>query len=376
MLTSYQTPKTSAQVDEKNSSPTEVKGLEPSDTTQPSEPSGVVGHKTLDFDGDGRADYAVITTSIGITLEDLTPKTPKERIRAGIPRPMPAAPSGGTTTWEIILSGGGTLSIPFGQVGDFFVPGQFTTDSLTDIAVWRPSTQQFIIRSSEIGNPIITTPAIGTSSSDPTVIGDYSNAVGAPVADGIDDPCVFTGTSWIFLPNSGTGVFGAPVTVSFGMSGDFPSPGDYNGDGLDDFGVAHPDPSNPNMLFFVIGFNDGTPAVDRQGQFGESDDVIVPGDYDGLGSTDIAIADVTNFTFINWVIASSETGVVFSNAWGDNSIGFQTQADYDGDGADDIAVWHSDPTGTFFVRRSSDLGTTIVTLGASTDYPVAYYQSH
>ena len=338
--------------------------------------SDPIPRKVLDFDGDGRADYAVITSGGGAPPEVLSPKSPKERIRAGIPRPIPIQINGGTPlTWEIILSGGGTLSIPFGNLGDFPIPGQFTTDNRTDIAVWSPSTQQFSIRRSEDGTTI-TTPAIGDMFSDPTVLGDYSDPSGALVADGIDDPCVFTGSSWVYLPNNGNGVFGAPVTVSFGMSGDFPSPGDYNGDGLSDFGVAHADPSDPNFLFFVIGFNDGTPAVDRQGRFGESDDVIVPGDYDGDGETDVAIADETTFSFINWVYFSSATGVVVGNAWGDNSIGFETQADYDGDGADDIAVWHSDPSGTFFVRRSSDLGTTVQSLGASTDYPVAYYQAH
>jgi hypothetical protein len=167
------------------------------------------------------------------------------------------------------------------------------------------------------------------------------------------------------------------VTVSFGQLGDFPSPGDYNGDGLDDFGVARSDASNPSLLHFFIDHNGITPGVsDRDGVFGQSDDVVVPSDYDGDGETDVTIADETTFPYIHWVYFSSDTGVIIGHAWGDNTIGFQTQGDYDGDDTDDIAVWHSDPSGTFFVRRSSDLLMEVQSWGASTDYPVAYYQSH
>jgi hypothetical protein len=332
--------------------------------------SDPIPREVLDFDGDDRADYAVITSGGAIPPETLSPKSPKQRIRAGIPRPISKEINGGgSLSWEILFSNGGSASIPFGNLGDFPIPGQFTSDNRTDIAVWDPLTQQFLIRRSE-GGPTIITPAIGDAFSDPTVLGDYTG-------DGIDDPCVFTGTQWIYLPNNGNGTFGAAVTVSFGQLGDFPSPGDYNDDGLDDFGVSRPDAGNPNLAHFFLDYNGVTPGVsDADGVFGESDDVIVPADYDGDGETEIAVADVTGFPFIRWVYFSSATGVVIGHAWGDNTIGFQAQADYDGDNIDDIAVWHSDPTGTFFVRRSSDLAAGIQSWGLSTDYPVAYYRSH
>jgi hypothetical protein len=348
--------------------------------------TGVGGgtRKTLDFDGDDRADYAVISSGGVIPPETLSPKSPKQRIKAGIPRPMPTETNGGggPVNWDILRnSGAGSTSVTFGQLGDFFVPGQFTSDNRTDIAIWDSSTQQFTICNSNVSDiftdptpcgpgETITTVAIGDVNSDPTVIGDYTG-------DGIDDPCVFTGTQWVYLPNNGDGTFGAAVTVSFGQLGDFPSPGDYNGDGLDDFGVARTAPGNPSLGFFSIDFNGVTPGVpDREGAFGESDDVVVPADYDGDGETEVAIADVTNFTFIRWIYFSSAAGIVVGHDWGDNSIGFQVQADYDGDDVDDVAVWHTDPSGTFFVRRSSDLAMGVVSWGASTDYPVAYYQSH
>jgi hypothetical protein len=330
------------------------------------------GRKTLDFDGDNRADYAVISSGgTDMPQEFLSPKQSRQRIRAGIPRPISKEINiGGGPTWEILFSGGGAASIPFGQLGDFYVPGQFTLDNRTDIAVWRPSTQEFTIRSSETGNPIITTVAIGNAASDPTVTGDYTG-------DGIDDPCVFTGTQWIYLPNNGNGTFGAAVTVSFGQLGDFPSPGDYNGDGLNDFAVERQDPINPQNAHFYLDYNGITPGVsDADGVLGLDENVIVPSDYDGDGTTDFAIADETTYPYIYWVYASSATGILIGHAWGDNTIGFQTQGDYDGDGSVDIAVWHSDPSGIFFVRRSSDLLMGIQGWGLSTDYPVAYYQAH
>jgi CSLREA domain-containing protein len=343
----------------------------------------IADRKALDFNGDDRADFAVITFSGALQeatkQQVIMPKMPGQRFKAGIPYPLQLereAGGGGCAvpdfSWEVNYSNGsGTLSVAFGCLGDFPVPGQFTTDAETDIAIWRPSDQMFHILTSESNYLTeVTTPAMGDAFSDPTVFGDYTG-------DGIDDPAVFTGTQWIYRPNNGSGTFGAAVTVSFGQLGDFPSPGDYNDDGLNDFVVSRPDSSNPNNAHFFLDYNGMTPGVsDADGVFRESDDVIVPSDYDGDGQTEIAIADVTTFPYIHWVYFSSSTGVIIGHAWGDNTIGFQTQGDYDGDDLDDICVWHTDPTGTFFVRRSSDLLMTVQSWGLSTDYPVAYYQSH
>jgi hypothetical protein len=330
----------------------------------------------MDFDGDGMADYAVLSGS-GASPDPeamtqpgniLTPKHTGKRIAAGLPRPIiersKDASVADTYIWNIRYSSSLTdFTVVFGTSDDFFVPGQYTSDSKTDMAIWRYSTQEFIVRPSE-GGPDITYNIGNSQYDDPTVVGDYDG-------DGIDDPCVFTGTQWIYRSS----MSGTNVTVSFGQVGDFPCPGDFNGDGRNDFGVQRAYSMDPQIGYFLVDYN-GDGVSDGEGTFGYYNNVITPGNYDGDAATDFAIADVTRYPGIHWTYISSQTGVMFSADWGDPSIGWQAQGDYDGDGKDDITVWHSDPTGTFYARRSSDLTLEIQSWGSSADYPVAYYQSH
>jgi hypothetical protein len=77
----------------------------------------------------------------------------------------------------------------------------------------------------------------------------------------------------------------------------------------------------------------------------------VPGDYDGDGTTDIAIWSGSAF----WKILRSSTGFASSweVQWGSRPAGDEpVVGDYDGDGRNDLGVWRRS-TGRFWIKRSS-----------------------
>jgi hypothetical protein len=88
-----------------------------------------------------------------------------------------------------------------------------------------------------------------------------------------------------------------------------------------------------------------------------------PADFEGDGRTDVA---VTRAGSLQWHILNSAgyTGLV----WGDHTEDVPVPGDYDGDGRTDVAVWRPS-TGTFWVRRSSDLAVLARPWGAAGDDP-------
>jgi hypothetical protein len=150
---------------------------------------------------------------------------------------------------------------------------------------------------------------------------------------------------------------GQEVTFAFGQSADVLTPGDYNGDGRTDRAVFRPG----NATWYV--------ATDMSGsfygvQFGETADVPAPGDYDGDGQTDIA---VFRHNGGNWFIRRQDGSfyAVQFGATGD----IPAPGDYDGDGKTDIAVFRPGP-GDWYILNSSDGQVQSIHWGQSGDRPV------
>lgn len=171
-----------------------------------------------------------------------------------------------------------------------------------------------------------------------------------------------SGNTSEFSPNSMLG-FGP---AEWGLSGDIPVPGDYNGDGATDFAVWRPvDPTAVPpfagkwyILNFFFGF-----SLETWGLLG---DIPVPADYDGDGLTDIAVWRPTEG---NWYIRpSSVPGSFDVRLWG--ILGdIPVPADYDGDGRDDLAVWRPS-TGGWFVILSGGGFIFDVRFGQNGDTPI------
>jgi hypothetical protein len=304
--------------------------------------SVVTPDAAVDFNGDGRSDYAVV------------------RNTGGGP--------GGQITWFVNPSSGGGLSgTAWGLASDFFVPEDFDGDHKDDIAVWRPgvATQaSFYILNSATST--VRVEAFGQTGDDPTVVGDYNN-------DGKADLAVYrvgatpaNPSTWYYRT-----VANGPVTVyQWGVGGDTAAPGDYNGDGSNDFCVFR-DTAGSGYFWQSLNGSGATTVV----QFGISTDIITPGDYDGDGKTDFAVARGSAGSSLVWYWRPSGGGADQQVAFGSFSTDYTVQGDYDGDGKTDQAIWR-DTDGYFWVRNVATGAVTAFQLGSNGDYPVGNFTSH
>ena len=132
-----------------------------------------------------------------------------------------------------------------------------------------------------------------------------------------------------YRPTTGLWTIQNPIsgvhTVSFGLLGDIPVPGHYDG-GTAEVAVFRPS----NATWYVYG-----PSGPYTRQFGLAGDIPVPGDYDGDGKTDLAVYRPSTGV---WSILRSGTGTVQISQWGCPYLDQPVPAAYDGGGRTEIAV--------------------------------------
>jgi len=76
------------------------------------------------------------------------------------------------------------------------------------------------------------------------------------------------------------------LTVQWGLPGDLPVTGDFDGDGIADLAIFRPSTATWFLVFSVDGFNRAGAA---RYQWGLPGDVPMPGDYNGDHVTDLAV---------------------------------------------------------------------------------------
>src|SRR5215204_2235400 len=275
--------------------------------------AAVAADAPVDFNGDGKTDFAV------------------------------ARNVAGQLRWFWSLNGIGTGGeTDFGRIGDTLLMEDFDGDGRDDITVWRqgPATGSAFYVLQSASNTIRIS-QFGLIGDDATVVGDYDG-------DGEADEAVYRAGSAAGLPSTWfyRGSLNNPsgnITYSaWGVNGDRVAPGDYDGDGKNDL-VVRRDTAPQGVWWQRL--STGSVAIQR---FGLATDRIVPGDYDGDGKTDITAlrADVGP---MHWYYLPSSGGPFVEIVWGD-SFDLTVQGDYDGDGKTDVAVWKATSPAQFLSR--------------------------
>jgi hypothetical protein len=185
----------------------------------------------------------------------------------------------------------------------------------------------------------------------------------------------------VWRPSNGTwyvmGASGAmQAAVQFGVLGDVPLPGDYDGDGKTDFCVYRPDTNTGTATWYILKSSDnsfyGAPFGSSPANQADRD-APVPADYDGDGRTDIAVYRPTNGT---WYAVRSSNQLLLAIQFGaDLNTDVPQPADYDGDGKADPTVWRKTEQRFYTINSSVSGGpeqyTSAVVGQASSDKPVS-----
>jgi len=305
------------------------------------------GDAPVDFNGDGKTDWAVVRNTGG--------------------------GASGQITWFYNTNGTGaaTQAFQWGLATDFFVTGDFDGDNKDDIAVWRPGAATvaafYILNSNGFTARV---EPFGQTGDDPTVVEDYNGDNKTDLAVYRAGATAGAQSTWFYR----TVANGAVTYVPWGQNGDFVSPGDYDGDGKADF-VIQRNIGGGQAGFFTRLATGATPAVIP---FGTPTDVIVPGDWDGDGKTDIATTRTVSGA-IQWQYRKSTDSSINYITFGASATDFVAQGDYNGDGKTDAGIWRPSATpgaSAFWTYATGSGAVTTFVLGANGDYPPANFNTH
>ncbi len=156
------------------------------------------------------------------------------------------------------------------------VSADFDGDSLADKAAWNPFDGTWEVEQSENGHLTFQWGAPG----DTPVSMDFNG-------DGQADFGVWHEANGVITLSYWAG--GAAYEKQFGLEGDIAVPGDYDGDGKIDLAVWRPDDDGEgNGSWYITYASDGYEDYDAI-PWGVNGDIPVPGDYDGDIKLDIAV---------------------------------------------------------------------------------------
>lgn len=306
----------------------------------------VAADAALDFNADGKTDWITVRNTGG-------------------------GPSGQIGWfWNINGAATPTSHYAWGLASDFFISEDFDGDDKDDIAVWRPgaaTVAAFYILNSATNTARVE--PFGQSGDDPTMVDDYNGDNKADLAVYRAGASAGDPSTWYYRTTAN-----GPVTfVPWGQNGDFPVPGDFDGNGSADFCVQRNNGGGQARFWTRL----STGAVSTT-VFGTPTDVVVPGDYDGDGKTDLAtIRGVAGA--IQWMYLSSSNSSINYLTFGASATDFPVQGDYNGDGKTDAAIWRPSATANqsaFWVNTTGTNAVTTFALGANGDYPPANYNAH
>jgi hypothetical protein len=197
-----------------------------------------------------------------------------------------------------------------------------------DLAVWRPSSGVWWVLNA---NQQSTSQQWGMSGDLP-VPGDYDG-------DGKTDFSIFRNGDWWIMKSSD----GGNINFALGAAGDKTAQADFDGDGKTDAAVYHKD--GQNGIWKIL---KSTTSQIHEQQFGLEADTPAPADYDGDGRADIAVWRGSNTTYYSSNSSNGQLQQILIGTTGDKSV----PSDYDGDGRADYALFR-DLTATWYIRQST-----------------------
>jgi len=207
-----------------------------------------------------------------------------------------------------------------------FVAQDFNGDRAADLGLFRPSTGTWMTRYGSTnfasGGPDVSFGLAG----DIPVPGDYDG-------DGRLDLALYRQGTWYILYSSN----GAFVHLDWGTTTDVPVAADYTGDRRTDIAVYRPSTGQWLIVDLATG-------AFLNYQWGVSGDVPVPADFDGDGKADISVFRPADG---RWYVFQSAAQAMGVYQWGSNGD-IPVPADYDGDGRADLAVYRPS-NGNWFV---------------------------
>jgi ELWxxDGT repeat protein len=205
-----------------------------------------------------------------------------------------------------------------------------------------------------------------------------------PIAGGIGE--------WYTVENRGsTNAYVYDFGRQWGLQGDMPVPGDYDGDGKADYALFRPSDSG-NQSAWYIGLNRGNgvevvPVYTNGGAmgipFGLTGDIAVPGDYDGDGRFDLAVYRPSNGNFYLGLlkVTKQPDGSYVATIRATETIASRPNAqpvtaDFNGDGRADYGVYDISSTGVGVWNIILNIASgarplSLVAYGSGSDIPVS-----
>jgi hypothetical protein len=264
--------------------------------------------------------------------------------------------------WYSVNSAGGFNFFQFGAAGDIIAAGDYTNDNQTDYGVYRPNGNNWFYTTTGANFVGFQFGAAG----DVPVPGDYDR-------DGKQDAAIWRPSDgvWYVLRSENNTL----RAVQWGRSGDTPVWGDYDGDLAADFAVVRtgeaPGDANQYRWYVLLsGSSFVVPPSFLAVSWGLTGDKPVPGDYDGDAKSDIAVFRPSDGV---WYYLKSADGQFAAFQWGTNGD-IPQPADYDGDRIMDFAVFRpsADPNANFwYIRNSSNGAFSSIEWGEPNDQPAS-----
>jgi PKD repeat protein len=191
----------------------------------------------------------------------------------------------GNGVWDFALV---DRAYNFGIVGDIPVSGDWNADGRTEIGVYRPSTHLYYqdYNGNGVWNGALIDKAYNFGIvGDVPVSGDWN-------ADGGTEIGFFQNVTHLFyLDYNGNGAWNGTVTdreYNFGIVGDIPVTGDWNADGRTEIGVYRPSTHLYYQDYNGNGVWNGA-LIDKAYNFGITGDLPVSGDWDGDWMSEIGV---------------------------------------------------------------------------------------